>query len=60
MIAEIKNRNAWYPQAAVSDASARALETSANIDPVVDFWPDSTGTRVHLLIEQLSAAGFGF
>jgi hypothetical protein len=48
------------PTAAAASARARALEGNANIDPTADFWPESTGTRVHFLIQQLHDVGFGF
>jgi hypothetical protein len=38
---------------------ARALELEG-VDAEAGFWPESTGSRVYLLIEQLRAAGLGF
>jgi hypothetical protein len=38
---------------------ARALEPDG-VNAEEGFWPESTGTRVYLLIEQLRAAGLGF
>jgi hypothetical protein len=38
---------------------ARALEPPG-VDAETGFWPESTGSRVYLLIEQLRVAGLGF
>ena len=50
-----------YPPEQVANAvqRARALEPAV-IDAETGFWPESAGTRVYLLIEQLRAAGLGF
>lgn len=50
-----------YPPEQVANAvqRARALEPAV-VDAETGFWPESAGTRVYLLIEQLRAAGLGF
>lgn len=50
-----------YPVESVATAVQRARDLEpAGGDPVTGFWPESTGSRVFLLIEQLRAAGLGF
>jgi hypothetical protein len=48
-----------YPVAKVTAAIARArtLDTAGPRTPP-EFWPETTSTRVYLLLEQLQAAGF--
>lgn len=50
-----------YPPEQVGAAMerARALEP-AGVDPVTGFWPEGTGSRLYLLIEELRQAGLGF
>jgi hypothetical protein len=50
-----------YPPEKVGQAVQRARSLEQNeVDAEGDFWPESTGTRVYLLIEQLREAGLGF
>ena len=50
-----------YPLPSVTEAIARAKALEpAGVDVVNDFWPESSGTRVYLLIEALRDAGLAF
>ena len=47
-----------YPAAQVIVAITRARAMESNPDEVaVDFWPEATGTRVYLLMQELKHAG---
>lgn len=47
-----------YPISNVTEACARASALEpAGINPLTDFWPESTGTRVYLLIAELQSCG---
>jgi hypothetical protein len=54
-------KSSHYSSEQVANAvqHAKALEPSG-VDVETGFWPESTGSRVYLLIEQLRAAGLGF